>query len=327
MARLDGLPAPQRDVLQLVLQYGSGYDEIATTLGIDRGAVRERALAALESLAPGTDVPQLQRALITDYLLGQLPPRLASQVRARLESSAAERDWAAAVATELEPLASGRLPEIPSGSAAGPTGVVGPAEPGSAPPGRDGEAPGERPRTSRRGGAVLLGVAAALVVAAVVVVIVVLGGGSSSGGRRAAASPASTTPATTTPAATKRTTTTPATRVHQVNLTAPGGARRPIGVAQVLRQGKAIGLAIVAAGMPANTPTNAYGVWLSGPGGHSKFLGFAPKRVGRSGRLTVTSRLLPGDARSFRRLLITVETTAHPKSPGRVLLSGAFKVP
>jgi hypothetical protein len=53
MASLDSLPADQRAVLQLVLQRGRTYDDIAKLLSIDRTAVRQRALAALDALGPG----------------------------------------------------------------------------------------------------------------------------------------------------------------------------------------------------------------------------------------------------------------------------------
>ena len=87
MASLDSLPADQRAVLQLVLQRGRSYDEIAQLLSIDRAAVRERALSALDALGPQTGVPPERRALITDYLLGQLPPRVAEDTRDRLARS------------------------------------------------------------------------------------------------------------------------------------------------------------------------------------------------------------------------------------------------
>src|SRR5205807_611635 len=45
---LDSLPADQRAVLQLVLQRGRSYDDIAALLSIDRAAVRQRALGALD---------------------------------------------------------------------------------------------------------------------------------------------------------------------------------------------------------------------------------------------------------------------------------------
>ena len=118
MATLDSLPDDQRAVLSLVLQRGRGYDEIARMLSIDRAAVRERALAAFDALGPQTGVPDERRALITDYLLGQLPPQVAAETRDRLASSASERSWARVVASELSPLASQPLPEIPSGGSA-----------------------------------------------------------------------------------------------------------------------------------------------------------------------------------------------------------------
>ena len=84
MAPLDSLPADQRAVVQLVLQRRRSYDDIAELLSIDRAAVRERALAAFDALGPQTRVPPERRALITDYLLGQLPPRVSEDTRDRL---------------------------------------------------------------------------------------------------------------------------------------------------------------------------------------------------------------------------------------------------
>jgi len=311
MAPLDSLPADQRAVLQLVLQQGHGYDEIAAMLRIDRAAVRQRALEALDRLGPDTRLPAPRRALIADYLLGQLPPGVAEQVRERLRSSPTDRDWAAAVAPALQQIGRRPLPEIPNGSPAGSTDSRGDfgghvaAKVG--PPGDVNEpaVPASPMPSSRRGGAILLGGAAALLVAAVAVAVVLLTSGSTTPRRHHRA----------------------VTHVHQVNLYAPNGAHRPAGVAQVLRQGSAMGIVIVAAGMPANTATNAYAVWLSNSPTDNRFLGFVPTRVGSNGRLQVESKLLPSDAASFKRLLITVETTAKPTSPGQVILSGAFEVP
>jgi len=114
MAGLDTLPPDQRAVLQLVLQRGRSFDEIAQMLSIDRAAVRDRALAALDALGPQTRVPAERRALITDYLLGQLPPRVAEITRGQLASSPADRAWARVLAAELAPLAAAPLPEIPA---------------------------------------------------------------------------------------------------------------------------------------------------------------------------------------------------------------------
>jgi hypothetical protein len=113
MASLESLPADQRAVLQLVLQRGRTYDDIASLLSIDRAAVRQRALSALDALGPQTGVEAQRRALITDYLLGQLPPRVAESVRDRLGEVPNERAWARVIASELTPIASSALPEIP----------------------------------------------------------------------------------------------------------------------------------------------------------------------------------------------------------------------
>ncbi len=126
MASLDSLPPDQRAVLQLVLQRGRSYDEIAQMLSIDRAAVRERALGAFDALGPSTRVPPEQRALITDYLLGQLPEGAAQDTHRGLADSANERAWARVVASELGTLAAGPLPEIPTdGGAAAPADADG----------------------------------------------------------------------------------------------------------------------------------------------------------------------------------------------------------
>ena len=115
MASLDSLPADQRAVLDLVLQRGRSYDDIARLLAIDRAAVRARALAAFDAIGPDTGLAPESRALITDYLLGQLPDRVAEQTHDRLAESPYERAWARVLASELGPLASNPLPEIPDG--------------------------------------------------------------------------------------------------------------------------------------------------------------------------------------------------------------------
>jgi hypothetical protein len=101
MASLDSLPADQRAVLELVLKRGRTYDEIARMLSIDRAGVRERALSAFDALGPQTRVPPERRALITDYLLGQLPAKVSEDTHQRLAQSASERAWARVLASSL----------------------------------------------------------------------------------------------------------------------------------------------------------------------------------------------------------------------------------
>jgi hypothetical protein len=132
MASLDTLPPDQRAVLELVLKRGRGYDEIARLLSVDRAGVRERALAAFDALGPPTRVPRERRTLITDYLLGQLPPRVSDATRERLAHSAGERAWARVLASELAPFSSTALPEIPAdagGRDAEPVAAGGSGEP------------------------------------------------------------------------------------------------------------------------------------------------------------------------------------------------------
>jgi hypothetical protein len=125
MASLDNLQPDQRAVLQMVLQRGRSYDEIANLLGIDRDAVRQRALDALDALTPMAVIPGPERALVTDYLLGQLPAMVAEQVLGYLEASEADREWGLALSRVLAPLAPGDMPEIPIGAPLGADGAAG----------------------------------------------------------------------------------------------------------------------------------------------------------------------------------------------------------
>lgn len=128
MSALDNLAPDQRAVLQMVLQRGRSYDEIAALLTIDRGAVRQRALDAFDALTPASVLPGPERALVTDYLLGQLPERVSKQVYSFLEASEIDREWAQALAGVIAPLTPGALPEIPVGAPLGadpgPPGVL-----------------------------------------------------------------------------------------------------------------------------------------------------------------------------------------------------------
>jgi hypothetical protein len=120
------LPPDQRAVLEMILRHGRDYGEIARLLSVDRAAVRQRALSAVDALSPAPLIAGSRRALITDYLLGQASPRLSADTRRRLAASASERAWARQVASALEPLSSEPLPEIP-GSLAEPIPPLGSA--------------------------------------------------------------------------------------------------------------------------------------------------------------------------------------------------------
>lgn len=307
-------------------------------LSIDRAGVRERALAAFDALGPQTRVPPERRALITDYVLGQLPPRVSEDTRQRLAQSASERAWARVLASELAPIATNPLPEIPSDGGREPEPVPAPEAPQAA---AAASAQADRPRglagrpSSRRGGIILLSAGAVLVVAAVVVIALLSGGSSHKNTSTTASQPtASQPPASSTPAATSTTpasstSTTAANGAHlvaQINLAAPtsSSATKAVGVALVLKQGKNTGIAIRAQNLPANGKHDAYAVWLYKSASDNHILGFVNPAVGSNGVLQAESAL-PTNAAHFRQLLVTRETQQNPRAPGTIVLQGALK--
>jgi hypothetical protein len=347
-------------VLQLVLQRGRSYDDIAKLLSIDRAGVRDRARQALDALGPQTRVPDDRRSQITDYLLAQLSPLEADDVHGQLGESASERAWARVVASELRPLATNGLPDIPadagagSGAAAEPAqaarrseppvaepvaaaGAAGAAERGSRGGPRErgatlprvglgGPSDGDGERRSRTGGAVLLGLGVAVVVAVVVILIATSGGGSNKPKQASTPATTPTTTATTTGTGTGTSTTGSAKVVAQVNLKPPGststGSTTPAGVAEVLQSGTSTGVALLAQHMQANTKHNAYAVWLYNSGSDARLLGFVSPGVGSNGKLS-TEGALPSDASHFRELVVTLETQSKPKTPGQIVLIGS----
>ena len=111
----------------------------------------------------------------------------------------------------------------------------------------------------------------------------------------------------------------------QLNLTSPTGAKSTVGVAQVVRLANGvIGIVLVAQGMPANTAHNAYAVWLYNSPTSYRFVGFVQYLVGKNGKIDTDGQLKPW-ATAYHHLLITLETQAHPTSPGEVVLSGPFR--
>jgi hypothetical protein len=293
MASLDALSPDQRAVLDLVLRRGRSYDDIARLLAIDRAAVRGRALAAFDAIGPETGISPESRALITDYLLGQLPQRVAEQTRERLAESPYDRAWARVVASELEPVAAEPLPEIPDGSRAVATA---PSEPpvtgeGGRPPApavREARPRESRTRrtprlsdrpSSRLGGAIMLGVGVLVVVAVVVVLLLVLGGSSS----KHSATNASTSTRASSAATSTGTSTSKAQVVTQVNLNPPSGTSSAAkGVGLVVKDGSAYGMIIEAQHVAPNNH-NAYAAWLYNSPTDSLRLGFVNPAVGKSG--------------------------------------------
>jgi hypothetical protein len=338
MSRLDDLPPDQRATLSLLLRSRKSYADVATLLEIPEQAVRDRAHAALAVLAPAQArlLDAEQRQQVGDYMLGQrngVAERLAT--RTYLDGSAAANAWARALAGELQPLASGGLPEIPPPRDDYPltaADAAGGAESSAATTG--GGAPGPTPSraSSRRAGAVLLGVIAIAVV--VVIVLVLSGGGSSKkgSGDSASAESSSGTPsaAETSTSGTSTSGTTSSTSGSKTNkakedkritLTSPEASSNAAGVAEVLSEGSQYAVYLAAEHLP---PSNGffYAVWLYNSPTSFEALSRAPS-VGSSGSFQ-GGALLPKDAAKYHTMIVTRETSSKPTSPGPTVLHGSF---
>jgi len=345
---LDPLAPDQRAVVSLILQQGTSYDDIAQLLGLPVAAVRSRAHAGLDALAPGNGLPGEITGPLADYLLGQQAERDAEATRGLLAESAPLRDWAAGVAESLADVAPAGLPEIPGAT----RGVLGSDSDPDAPQTGDDDAtrgdltadsavdapqtepadpPAPRPRpvrdepaagsdappaSSRLGGVLLiLGV---LAVVAVVLFLVLRGGDDDPGGEQSAA-PSATATATATPTA-------QAQVADEIDLTAPGGGKAT-GKMTVFLQGEQLLFALQGAQLPANGANDSYAVWLTGPGSKARRLGFTDP-VGADGKLQIQG---PGekDLTAFPKLYATYanvvvsrESAEDAKRPSDVVLSG-----
>jgi hypothetical protein len=179
---------------------------------------------------------------------------------------------------------------------------------------------------------VVIGVA--VVVVAVVLFLLLRSGGSNP--PRVASTPTTTTTTSSAAASASSSTTTGATSttsttstsakvLAQINLAPPKSGSKAAGIAEILSEGTTDGIAIVAQNVPPNAtqPPNAYAVWLYNSPTDAKILGFVNPGVGKTGRLS-TAGALPTNAKRFKNLIVTLETTASPKKPGTIVLQGTL---
>jgi hypothetical protein len=313
MSRIDDLPPDRRAVLQLLLKQGKSYDDLASLLRIDPAAVQERAHDALTALGPlgGAGVPAEVRDEVADYLLGQQGASQRAATRELLETSAPARAWARIVSGELRPLAGDALPEIPSERAEV-------DEAFDALEARK-EARARQAKSSRLGGVLLL-VAIGIAVA-FLIIFLVSSGSSDDSGTGGSTPAASSGTATTTDTGTG---TTPQV-LGQVNMRAPSGSgSKALAAVTLVRQGSETDIVFQGQGIPANKTGDVYALWLTGPNGPAR-LGFAP-RVTASGRLKVAAALPSQvDVTKYTTMELTRETTATPKAPGTVVMSGPLR--
>ncbi|HEX5616804.1 MAG TPA: sigma factor-like helix-turn-helix DNA-binding protein [Solirubrobacteraceae bacterium] len=329
MTPLDTLAPDQRAVLELVLRQGRSYGELSELLGIPERDVRARADAGLRVLA-GDAAAGVDTGRISDWLLGQQPEAEADRTRAAVERSADARAWAATAAERVRELGGGAVPEVPAGEIS-----AGGEPPRPRPrPLRDAEPPPARPRplresapsaegpvarSSRLGGAILIGVLV-LVVGGLIAFVVLRGGDDDNGGQQAAAQPEAT--ATPTPTATAN--------ANDIVLRGNNGSNA-VGVMRLIRRDNGdVQFAIAAENVPANKNQEVYAVWFTREGGKPRRLGFTQAPVKSDGILT-TGGPQQGDEDEFPKwfatydkVLITRETDAKAKTPGPAVLEGAL---
>jgi Anti-sigma-K factor rskA/Sigma-70, region 4 len=118
MATFDQLTPEKRAIVELVLQQGKTYPELADMLGMPEPRVRELARDALVELAPVSvrGVEDDWRGQLADYVLGQQSGPEATATKGHLRRSEAARSWARSLLDSLEQLyPNGSVPAIPEG--------------------------------------------------------------------------------------------------------------------------------------------------------------------------------------------------------------------
>ncbi len=118
MATFDQLSPEKRAIVELVLQQGKSYPELADMLGMPEPRVRALARDALVELAPVSvrGVEDDWRGQLADYVLGQQSGPEATATKGHLRRSEAARSWARSLLDSLEQLyPNGSVPAIPDG--------------------------------------------------------------------------------------------------------------------------------------------------------------------------------------------------------------------
>ncbi len=302
---LDALTDGERATLSLLLVQGRSYHEISELLKIDSVRVRERAHAALETLAPA----ELQRpaaadrACIADYLVGEQSVSERVRTRAHLAGSGSDRAWATAIALALAPLAKDALPVIPDPDAAPPAEVEPRPPTISSAPERPSAPAGNRPA---RLSIVGLGL---VVVVAVVLIIAVSGGHKSPPARATGTSGGDALPVIRT--------------VKRLVLTPAGAGANASATAAIVRQPGGLVLLLQGRGLrPSQNDT--YAVWLFNTTRDSRLLGFISPDISAGGTFS-SGTPLPGNMGRFRKLIVTLETTSRPVTPGAPVLATRLK--
>jgi hypothetical protein len=307
-----GLEAGRREEIGdwLLGQQGAG-DRAATErflAGSGPGRAWARVVADQLRGVDGAGLPEIPAGERTESANGSGGAAVAAPAPAEVAAASAP-----AAPTPAEPAAP------PVGAAVGPESApAAAAAAATAPPDDDtldteaGDGHLAPPRSSRLGGALLLGGLAVLAIAVALFFILRGGGGDSGSG-------------TTTPAA-RTTATQPQAQVEaQANLVPPSSRKslKALGVVLVQRAQGQDQIVAAVQGLP-KPKTGGYGIWLySGPG-KAQWLGFFASQD-QQGRLLARGQLKASIA-DFREILVTREAKGNPSRPGPIYLRGPVQL-
>lgn len=332
------------------------YAELADVLGLPSDRVRERALDAVDGLAPD-DVDGLEleeRDRIADYLLGQQDDEERTATERLIATSAPAREWLGRLTPELSALSADALPipdpqpptETADALAPPSAGITAAFAALDAPEAEATRGPAWVPdgvRTfvaSRTGRIAAGGVAAVVLVLVILLATGVFGGGSGDDDRTAE------TPTTTSeePSEAALATAVASALPQQVNMTAPkgatGAAAKAVAVGQTNINDNVPGLVFQAQYLPKLPSDRVYSIWVDGGGQPPALLGRLDKiaETGEAlvdGKGTVEPVFVPFatldgtatrviDVRPYSRIRVTRES---PKStrPGATVVSGSLK--
>jgi hypothetical protein len=261
MATFDQLSPDKRAIVELVLQQGKTYPELADMLAMPESRVRELARDALVELAPVSvrGVEDDWRGQLADYVLGQQSGPEATATKGHLRRSEAARSWARSLLDSLEQLyANGSVPAIPEGErgraakrAAAPAAHG--AEPSSPGLKRSSFGAGFFGALGAMGGVIAAGVAVLLLLAVLVWPIGLLTGDDDEPSSGASADNQ------------------PAAQTGNQNQQAATGA--PAGIAIVVDQGGKTQLLVQAARLAPSGQNEGYYVWLYNSPNDARSLG------------------------------------------------------